>query len=413
MLPDNKTSIRRPIVLFACLLALQSALPSATMAAAPAHAGAKPKSGAAAKPAPAKTATPSKPAVKSPADEQYDKLMEAGRQAVARKALGDAEKNYQDAVKHAEQFGKNDLRYAEALNSLGLVYGIGGKPIQAETLLKEALKIKEQGKTVTVESLNSTIFDLANIYYNQKRFSSAEPLYKRVVENAEKDPVLRKKETLILQTMYLGDCYASNKKPADAEVAYKKTLAMMDEKIGSDSKMAIPILNKLGDVMYEQKKFNEVIPVMEREAKLLEKSEGPSHVILALVLNNLADVYLKVDKLPAAEVNAKKSMQILQANLNPDDGAHIAVLDTMAEIYRAQKKYTEAEPLFKKAISIAKFSGEDGKEHLVTAMKHYAELLRQTERNSEAQSVEDEMKKIDSPAESQKLETQKQPESQK
>ena len=402
MLSNNKTSIRRTVVLFASLFAVQSTVPvlAQHLAAAPVHAGAAQKTPAGA------TAPPPK----SAAADEYTKLMEAGRKAVSAKQLGDAEKNFQDAVKEAEKsFGKKDVRYAEALNSLGLVYGIGGKPVQAETLLKEALAIKEQDKTVSIESLNSTLFDLANIYYNQKRFSSAEPLYKRVVENAEKDPVLKKKETLILQTMYLGDCLASNKKPGEAEVAYKKTLAMMDEKIGADSKLAIPILNKLGDVMYEQKKYTDVIPIMEREAKLLEKSEGPSHVILALVLNNLADVYLKVDNLPAAETNAKKSMQILQENLNPDDGAHIAVLDTMAEIYRAQKKYAEAEPLFKKAISIAKFSGEDGREHLVTAMKHYAELLRQTDRNPEAQSVEDELKKIDSPA----AETQKQLDSQK
>lgn len=406
MLSDNKTSIRRSVASFASVLAAQYALamtvpllsPCAAAAPSPANAAKSPAKGNAAAPQP-------KPSEDGP----YDKLMEAGRQAVTSKRLGDAEKSYQDAVKEAEKFGKKDLRYAEALNALGLVYGIGGKPIQAETLLKQALEIKEQDKKLPVSSLNSTLFDLANIYYNQKRYESAEPLYKRVVENAEKDPVLRKKETLILQTLYLGDCLSSNKKAGEAEAAYKKTLALMDEKIGSDSKMAIPILNKLGDVMYEQKKYNDVIPIMEREAKLLEKSEGPSHVILALVLNNLADVYLKVDKLPAAELNAKKSMQILQANLNPDDGAHIAVLDTMAEIYRAQKKFSEAEPLFKKAISIAKFSGEDGKEHLVTAMRHYAELLRQTNRTTEAQSVEDEMKKIESPA----LESQKQLESQK
>src|SRR5262249_19198060 len=69
----------------------------------------------------------------------WESYAEAGKKAYREGNLAEAERQFSQAVKKAEQFGPEDTRLATSLNNLGETLRSEGKLIEAEPMYKRAL----------------------------------------------------------------------------------------------------------------------------------------------------------------------------------------------------------------------------------------------------------------------------------
>ena len=98
-------------------------------------------------------------------------------------------------------------------------------------------------------------------------------------------------------------------------------------------------------LLYQQGKYSEGLPVAQEDLRVAEATFGPSDVRVALSLNNLALVFMALGKYADAEPLQRRSLAI-QKKLHGPNHAEVATnLDNLAQIYRAEGRYAEAEPL--------------------------------------------------------------------
>src|SRR5574341_1006879 len=107
----------------------------------------------------------------------WETYVEAGKKSYREGKFSEAERQFTEAVKKAEQFGPQDLRLALSLNNLGEALRSQGKLIEAEPMYKRAVAIREQSKEGDPQDLAFVLNNLAALYYAQERPAAASLLY--------------------------------------------------------------------------------------------------------------------------------------------------------------------------------------------------------------------------------------------
>ncbi len=91
------------------------------------------------------------------------------------------EQTLSEALKEAETSGAEDTRVALTLNDLGVFYYLQGRYSEAEPLHKRALENQENALGSTHPDLVRTLFNLAALAYAQNNYADSEALLKRAL----------------------------------------------------------------------------------------------------------------------------------------------------------------------------------------------------------------------------------------
>jgi Tfp pilus assembly protein PilF len=75
----------------------------------------------------------------TPSEARWQELMDEGRRLREQNRFADAEHEFQSAVGIAEEFGRQDPRYAASLNALAMIVQIRGRYDEAEAVFRRAL----------------------------------------------------------------------------------------------------------------------------------------------------------------------------------------------------------------------------------------------------------------------------------
>ncbi len=131
----------------------------------------------------------------------------------------------------------DDIMLATPLESLGLTYLRQKKYSAAEAALKRALAI--QRTTCGDEDKHTVLFGLAlaDYFANQKRFSDAAPLYKKVLESSLRLPQLAT-PSLAMSLERLGDALCKSGQYAQARLFYKRSLTIRQGLAAGDAVLA-------------------------------------------------------------------------------------------------------------------------------------------------------------------------------
>ena len=125
-----------------------------------------------------------------------------------------------------------------------------------------------------------------------------------------------------------------------------------------------------------------------------QKAPGAYHADLATCLNNLAELYRAQRHYAKAEPLALQALAMREHLFGPDHADVAASLNTLALLYVAQAQYGKAEPLYVRAIA----TGEQtlGTDHggMAVLLENYAALLRHTQRDKRAVTMQARAKAI-------------------
>jgi len=106
--------------------------------------------------------------------------------------------------------------------------------------------------------------------------------------------------------------------------------------------------------LYNQGKYQEAIPLLERVLSIRRKILGQQHLDVAVSLNDLATLYYNQGLYKEAEPLFQQALELRKRLLGEEHLDVAASLDSLATLYGEQARYGEAEPLSRQALELRK-----------------------------------------------------------
>jgi len=111
-------------------------------------------------------------------------------------------------------------------------------------------------------------------------------------------------------------------------------------------------LNQQVQSLFEQRRYQEAIPLAQKAVELAKRAYGLEHQNTATSLNNLAELYQAMGEYAKAEPLLQEALRIHQKVVGSQHPDTATSLDNLASLYQAMREYAKAEPLYQEALQI-------------------------------------------------------------
>ena len=269
-----------------------------------------------------------------------------------------AEGKYQEAIPIAERAveltkrtrGPEDPATATELNNLGVLFGEIGDYAKAESLIQEALRIRQKilGPHLdTAWSLNV----LGNLYERMGEYAKAEPLFQEALRIRRK--VLGSQHPDTAQSLNdLGSLYQAMGDYAKAEPLLQEALRIRQKVLGSEHADTAGSLSYLGELYQAIGEYPKAESLLQEALRILQKVLGPEHPDTAVGFENLGSLYQAMGDYAKAEPLLQEALRIRQKVLGSEHADTAGSLSYLGELYQAMGDYAKAEPLLQEALRI-------------------------------------------------------------
>jgi tetratricopeptide (TPR) repeat protein len=226
------------------------------------------------------------------------------------------------AAKMADRgFGPNSPQLAGAQYELARIYFEQKKYPQAETLLKQAVQINETELGPLDPSVTLCLQAYSRLLRQMKRNEEAAAMEDRI---------------FALQTQRRADLLARELKAAQEE------LVRREQELGPDAPAIEPSVRKLAMAWTRQSNYLEAGPLFERSLNIREKALGPDHPDVGDALSDLAEANYALKKYPEAEVAWQRSLTILEKAVGADHHRLLKPLRGYARLLQQMGRHDEA-----------------------------------------------------------------------
>ena len=222
----------------------------------------------------------------------------------------------------------------EALAEVGAQKELQDLTMQFEGLLGQL-------KVVNSPELAISLARIANLYFDQGRYSEAEPLYLRSLSICEQRLGADHPDTAG-SLNNLASLYKSQGRYSEAEPLYLRSLLISERQLGADHPYTADRLNNLASLYKSQGRYSEAEPLYLRSLQIREQQLGADHPSTAGSLNNLAELYRSQGRYSEAEPLYLRSLQIREQQLGADHPSTLSTLNNLVFLYESQGRFSEA-----------------------------------------------------------------------
>jgi tetratricopeptide (TPR) repeat protein len=179
---------------------------------------------------------------------------------------------------------------------------------------------------------------------HEGRLTDAERLLTAALEQAEKYG---------LEDLRVADAandlavvYANSGKPLEAELLFSRALVIGEKGLGAEHPGVGATIQNLGILYATQERFREAEPLLKRSLAINLKEFGSNHARTALSLKTLSSFYAIQGQLGEAEQLIQKSLSILEENrVRQGDPQLLSTLEVFAAILRNTNREREAQEI--------------------------------------------------------------------
>ncbi|MFN6157087.1 MAG: tetratricopeptide repeat protein [Dolichospermum sp.] len=313
----------------------------------------------------------------------YAKRVESAKSTDRQKELTLAQEYLEKAIVLQTKFQKLEV-LATSLNNLADLYYNQGKYSEAEPLYLDALEMRKRLFTGDYPDVASSLNNLAGLYYKQGRHSEAEPLLLDALE-MRKQLFTGDHPDVATSLNNLASLYYSQGKYSEAEPLYLNGLEMTKRLFTGDHPDVASSLNNLASFYYSQGKYSEAEPLYLDALEMRKRLFTGDHPDVASSLNNLASFYYKQGKYSEAELLYLEALEMRKRLFTGDHPDVATSLNNLASLYHKQGKYSEAEPLYLDALEMRRrlFTGDHP--NVATSLNNLANLYDSQGKYSEAE----------------------------
>jgi tetratricopeptide (TPR) repeat protein len=150
----------------------------------------------------------------------------------------------------------------------------------------------------------------------------------------------------------LGMLYYDQGRYLEAEPLLQKALVLNKQLLGPEHPKVANSLNNLAGLYESQGRYSEAESLYLQSLEIIERQLGLDHPSFAASLNNLAGLYESQGRYSEAELLYLQSLKIIQRQLDIDHPNFAASLNNLAGFYESQGRYSEAELLYLQSLEI-------------------------------------------------------------
>ena len=210
--------------------------------------------------------------------------------------------------------GKDHILYAQALNDLASVEFSEGKYGRAETLLREALSLRDRHLASSPISVYSpeyatNVNNLGLALFRQGKMVEAEKLFRRAVRLRKRiylEPHIEQAQSLT----NLGLLLNSRGKPDEALADLQEALAIRIKVLGENHMRVAEARNNLGLLLVSRERFEEARKEFETAFKIALGKNGVDDLSTATILNNLAQANYELGRYRAARSYYSQALNV-------------------------------------------------------------------------------------------------------
>ena len=137
-----------------------------------------------------------------------------------------------------------------------------------------------------------------------------------------------------------------------AELHASTAMEIFNRLAGSEHVSTLRSTVDLGSVYIRQRRLAEAESLFEKTLKTTTRLLGPEHETTQWTMHNLALTYFEEGRLDEAEPLFDRSLEIASRTLDEEHELTVNAMQKVALVYMFQGRHDEAEPLFKKALEI-------------------------------------------------------------
>jgi tetratricopeptide (TPR) repeat protein len=267
----------------------------------------------------------------------------------------------------AQTFAELNLKGAEA--------HAAGRYADAESLFRNALA----EPTAASDEQRAVMWsNLAAAYKRQDRYEQAESAFEQAV-------ALRLRahgpdhEVYALALNSLAEIRRLLGWPDAARLFERALRALPGTAVPGDRAV---LLNNLGTIRLEQRRFREALALLEQALRLKESIFSANHPQIAVTLNNLASAQHELHKYAEAEALHLRALAIWEVDRSSASDASLT-LTNLGRLYASMKRWSEAETMHRRALSTLDHAGL-GESRLAAGVRHNLAQLHARRRDTTA-----------------------------
>jgi tetratricopeptide (TPR) repeat protein len=143
--------------------------------------------------------------------------------------------------------------------------------------------------------------------------------------------------------------------------------------------------------LYEEGKYDQAIPLAQRELKMRESQHGHDSLPTAVSLSRLATLYFALKEYGAAELNYRESLAVYD-RLNEGNNLNVAkITDRLAFLSYQKQDYAQTETFYLRSLAIRETAREPGNTNLIQSMSNLAQFYRTVGKYDKATSIYERM----------------------
>jgi tetratricopeptide (TPR) repeat protein len=199
----------------------------------------------------------------------------------------------------------------------------------------------------------------------------------------------------------LANVYQIQGQNQDAELAYRRQLALYEQLNRPDSPTLLPALKELGEFIAGQKKLSEAQALLERAVAISTASYGENSNAAEDSVTNLARLFLAEQDFKSAQTSAQRVVKIAEALYGPDDSRMASAVSTLCIVFDVTRNATRGEPCHARMIALEEKEYGADSPRLAMELTAEARTLRELGRTSEAANVEARAQSLGQPSQQQ------------
>ena len=306
----------------------------------------------------------------------------AGKTAYEQCNWGQAEKSFKAAIKDAEAFGTKDIRLANSLTSLGVLYNCRGQYAKAAPLFEHAIAIKQKALGPENPEVVQSVGKLCQFYLARNDYAKADPVGTKLAAFAQK--TVRDRQTVSTSFNHLQAFYQAHKEYKEAEALLGKAEEETKRITSNQDLEFAVVLDGLGESFKSAGKLSLSEQLYSSALAIREQSLPPQHAAVAISCKHLGGLYMLEGNASQAEPLLKRAVQINTKAVNGDKIDLLASMDDLAACYQKGGHLHDAESLYKEQLESAKDSYGLQSKQVANALLALASFFMKTGRAGEA-----------------------------
>ncbi|WP_452228975.1 CHAT domain-containing protein [Lacinutrix sp. MEBiC02404] len=262
--------------------------------------------------------------------------------------LEKAEKLFLEALAvQEEEYGKNNLGYTSILGNLAEIYFDIGELSQSEKFYLEIIDIHKSLSNHNSYEYGLALNNLGSFYLDIGQYQKA---YDSFVEAFPLISTEHPNYLLLLNNYAM--CLDNLGNKVEAEKWYVHVIKKCEE-VDSFRGIYTTALNNLGLLYFEEKYYEEALPILLATLKVKKNIYGESSLNYAITLGNLGLLYVETNQIDKAEITYYETLTILENIDQIDSRYYNSTVNNLALLYIEMNRYEKASFYLQKGAKLA------------------------------------------------------------